>query len=105
VGRGGGLRVGYAERGKEYGILFMYSLFCEYAHLGYERVRVIYRVNQAESGIRILVVAPQEYVNIYSTRRGGGRWILSISTGTHTTPSVTLNNTHSRTLYKYTHTT
>ena len=29
----------------------------------------IYRVNQAEYGIRIRVAAPQEYVNIYSTRR------------------------------------
>jgi len=27
------------------------------------------RVNQAEYGIHILVIAPQEYVNIYSTRR------------------------------------
>ena len=37
--------------------------------LEYERIRVIYRVNQAEYGIRILVVAPQEYANIYLTRR------------------------------------
>jgi len=28
------------------------------------------RVNQAEDVIHILAVAPQEYVNIYSTRRG-----------------------------------
>jgi len=32
----------------------------------------ICRINQAEYGIRILVAAPQEYVNIYSTRRLGG---------------------------------
>ena len=38
-------------------------------HLEYVRIYVIYRVNQAEHVIHILVVAPQEYVNIYSTRR------------------------------------
>jgi len=47
----------------------MFSLFCEYIWLEYLRIHVIYRVNQAEYGIHILVVAPQEYVNIYSTRR------------------------------------
>jgi len=37
--------------------------------LEYVRIHVIYKVNQAEFGIHILVVASQEYVNIYSTRR------------------------------------
>jgi len=32
-------------------------------------MHVIYRVNQAEYVIQIFVVVPQEYVNIYSTRR------------------------------------
>jgi len=63
------LHVEYAERGKEYGILFIYSLFCEYIHPEHEGIRVIYRVNQAKYGIHILVVEPQEYANIYSTRR------------------------------------
>jgi len=63
------LHVEYAERGKEYGILFIFSLFCEYIHLEYVRIHVIYRVDQTEYGIHILVVALQEYVNIYSTRR------------------------------------
>jgi len=63
------LHVEYAERGKEYGILFIFSLCCEYVHLEYERIRVIYRVNQAENVIHILMAASQEYVNIYSTRR------------------------------------
>jgi len=31
----------------------------------------MYRVHQAKHGIRILVVVPHEYVNIYSTRRLG----------------------------------
>ena len=44
-------------------------MFYEYIHLEYVRIHVIYRVNQAEYVIRIRVVAPQEYVNIYSTRR------------------------------------
>ena len=35
----------------------------------YVRVHGIFRVNQAEYVIRILVVASQEYVNIYSSRR------------------------------------
>jgi len=47
----------------------MFSLFCEYSRLEYVRIHVIYSVNQAEYVIHILVVAPQEYVNIYSTRR------------------------------------
>ena len=68
-GRASSLHVEYAERGKEYGILFIFSLFCEYIHLEYVRIHVIYRVNQAEHVIRIRVFAPQEYVNIYSTRR------------------------------------
>jgi len=37
--------------------------------LEYVRIHVIYGVNQAEYRIHILVVAPQEYVNLYSTRR------------------------------------
>jgi len=39
------LPVEYAERGKEYGILFTFSLFCEYVHLEYVRIHVVYRVN------------------------------------------------------------
>jgi len=54
---------------KEYGILFIVSLFCECIHPEYVRFHGIYRVNQAEYGIRILVAASQEYVNTYSTRR------------------------------------
>jgi len=34
----------YAERGKEYGILFIFSLFCEYSNLEYGGICVIYRV-------------------------------------------------------------
>ena len=63
------LHVESAERGTEYGILFIFRLFCEYMHLGYVRIHVIYRVSQAEYGIHILAVAPQEYMNICSTRR------------------------------------
>jgi len=54
----------------------MFSLFYEYIQLESVRIHVIYRANQAEYVIHILVVAPQElvvapqeYVNIYSTRR------------------------------------
>jgi len=65
----GVLHVEYAERGTEYGILFTFNLFCEYANLEYVRIRVIYRVNQAEYGIHILVVAQQKYVNTCSTPR------------------------------------
>jgi len=45
----------------------MVSLFCEYIHLESVRIHVIFRVCQAECVIHILVVAPQKYVNIYST--------------------------------------
>ena len=47
----------------------MCSLFCEYSHLVYVRMHVMYRVNRAEYVMHMLVVAPQEYVNLYSTRR------------------------------------
>jgi len=59
----------YAERGREYGIIFVYRLFCEYIHPEYEGIRGIYRVKHAKYVIHILVVAPQEYVNIYSICR------------------------------------
>jgi len=45
------------------------SLFCEYVHLEYERIRVICRVKHAEYGVHILVVAPQEYANLCATCR------------------------------------
>jgi len=59
----------YARGGINYGILFILSLFHEYSDLEYVQFHVIYRVNQAEYVIHMRVVAPQEYVNIYSTRR------------------------------------
>ena len=70
MGRGvATLHVEYAGRGNEYGILFIFNLFGEDIHLEYARIHVIYRVHQAEYVLHIRVVAPQEYVNIYSTRR------------------------------------
>jgi len=39
------------------------------SNLAYVHIHGVYRVNQAEYVIHILVVAPQEYVNIYSTRK------------------------------------
>jgi len=53
----------------KYGILFIVSLFYEYSNLEYVHIHAIYRVNQAEYVIRILVATPQEYVNTYSTCR------------------------------------
>jgi len=50
-------------------ILFIFNLFCEYTNLACVIVPVVYRVNQAEYAIHIRVVASQEYVNTYSTRR------------------------------------
>jgi len=64
------LHVEYAEPGRKYDIIFLFNLFCEYINLEYVRVPVVYRVNQVEYGIHILVVASREYVNTYSTRRG-----------------------------------
>jgi len=63
------LHVEYAERGREYGILFIFSLFCESSNLEYVHIHDINRVHQAECVIYIILVAPQEYVTIYSTRR------------------------------------
>jgi len=59
----------YMLNTKNEGILFIFSLFCENITLEYVRIHVIYRVNQAEYVIHMLVVAPQEYVNIYPARR------------------------------------
>ena len=61
--------VEYAERGKEYSILFILSLLYEYTPLEYVRIPVIFRVHQTEYVIHILVAASQEYVSTYSTRR------------------------------------
>jgi len=58
---------------EEYNTIF-YSdsaCFCEYSHLEYVRIHAIYRIHQAEYLIHFLVVAPQEYVTIYSTCRIG----------------------------------
>jgi len=63
------LHVEYAGRRSKYGILFIFDLFCEYINLAYVRVPVIYRVNQAEYGIHVIVAASQEYVTTYSTCR------------------------------------
>jgi len=43
------LHVEYAERGKEYGIRFILSLFCEYIYLEFVRIHIIYRVNSSYS--------------------------------------------------------
>jgi len=53
----------------KYGILFIFSPFDEYINLEYVRVPVISRVHQAEYVVHFLLVASQEYVNTYSTRR------------------------------------
>ena len=63
------LHVEYVERRTEYGILFIFSLFCEYINLEYICIHVICRVNLAAYAIRIPIAAPQEYVNTYSTSR------------------------------------
>jgi len=63
------LYIDYTEKGKVYGILFTVGLFCEQSHLDYVRTHAIYRVNQAVNVIHILVVAPQEDVNIESIQR------------------------------------
>ena len=63
------LYVEYAGGRIKYGILFILSLFYAYSNLEYVRFHIIYRVLQAEYGIRIRVVASQEYVNTYSTCR------------------------------------
>jgi len=47
--------------------LFIFSLLSGYIYLEYVRIHIIYRVHQAEYVIHILVVAPQEDVNMYST--------------------------------------
>jgi len=57
----------------------LYSYLARFVNtfgLNYVRIHVIYRVHQAEYGIRNLVVAPQEYVKIYSTRRTGTQALL-----------------------------
>jgi len=57
------------KRRTNYGILFIFNLLFEYINLEYVRMHVICRVNLAEYAICIPMAAPQEYVNIYSTRR------------------------------------
>jgi len=47
----------------------MFRLFCEYIYLEYVSIHVTHRIDQAEYVIHPRVVAPQEYVHSYSTRR------------------------------------
>jgi len=54
------LHVEYAEGRIQYGIRFRISRFYECSNLEYVHIRVLYRVNQAEYGIRIRVAASQE---------------------------------------------
>jgi len=63
------LHVEYAGGGIQYGILFIFSLFYEYGNPKYDHIHGICRVSQAEYAIRILVAAPQEYVNTFATCR------------------------------------
>ena len=63
------LHVKYAEHINKYHIIFMFSLFYEYSNFVYAYICVIYRVTQAKYQIRIIMAAPHEYVNTYSTRR------------------------------------
>jgi len=63
------LHVEYAGGETQYGILFIVSLFHEYSNLEYVHIHAIYKVNQEEYAIRILVAASQKYVNTYSTSR------------------------------------
>jgi len=65
------LHVEYAERGKEYGILFIFRLFCEYIQPESVRMHVIYRINQVEYVIPFLVATSHEHANAYSTRSKG----------------------------------
>jgi len=57
------------QRKTKYSILFIFSLFYEYSNPEYVHIHAIYRVDQAEYGIRIRVAGSQEYVNTYSTCR------------------------------------
>jgi len=67
-------------RNEEYNTVFYSYLACfvKYMHLENVRMHVIYEVNQTEYVIHVIVVAPQEYVNICLTRRAmglhGQRW-------------------------------
>jgi len=45
-------------------LFYPYVTCCEYMCLEYVRVHVVHRANQAEYGIHVLVVAPQEDANI-----------------------------------------
>jgi len=60
------LHVEYVGERVKYSILFLFSLFYVYSNLEYVHIHGIYRVNQAEYGIRILVAASQECVNCLS---------------------------------------
>jgi len=72
----------------KYGILFIFGLFHEYSNLEYVHIHGIYKVNQAENVVHILVVAPQEYVNIYSTRRLTTHSSLRLVSDYHAAPIV-----------------
>ena len=47
----------------------MFRMLYKYSYIASVRIFFMYRVAQAEYGIRILMAASQEYVNTYSTCR------------------------------------
>jgi len=53
----------------------MFSLFYEDSNLENVLICVTYRITQATYGSRIIMVASEEYVNTYSTRRAAVRSI------------------------------
>jgi len=67
------LQAEYAGERIQNNILFIFILFYEYSNLEYVHIHVIYRVNQAEYGIRILLAASQEYVKPYLTYKPASR--------------------------------
>jgi len=92
------LHVEYAERGREYGILFIVRLFGENSNLEYVHIYAIYRVNQAEYVIHICRVAPQEYMNIYSTRKEVSHATIKLGLHVNVTPATaTLSRCHANT--------
>jgi len=59
--------------------VFIYSLFCEYIYLEYERIRVMHRVNRAENVMRVLVKQSTGHTHTGHTDRED-----TPDTGTHT---------------------
>ena len=94
------LRVEFAGRRKEYGILFTFRRLCDYTNLENVRIHVIYRAVRAEYIVHGTVAAPPGYVN---TDRGDASSMVTAGATASNTKGNSRASRESGLLCSYSH--